>query len=331
MPFSGFITQCSSAIIVLDRTGRIMFASKPLHHLLGYDPRDLPGASCFDLLMESDAMRIRLRYDQMVSRPGGNMHAVVQARHRNGATVWLELTAVNLLQLPAVQAVIVSICPFTGKVQSKDRSLSHKIAAAREEERANLAAELHDNVNQILAMSVVFVETAMRDETKRQRLLTESSAYLKSAMDEIRKLSYSLSGNDVAGLGLVPNIEKLAADMRIAASARVVVKIHPRMEFLLVPEQKLHLLRIVQEQMQNILKHARSSRILISFSMVKEFLVLRIKDNGRGFDVNAARAGIGISNMMHRARALNGRFYVESEPGKGSAVTVYLPAAVLFN
>ena len=103
---------------------------------------------------------------------------------------------------------------------------------------------------------------------------------------------------------------------------RLVVKMNDSIEPLLVMEQKLHLFRIIQEQVNNILKHAHASRVLISLSKSCNNIQLVIKDNGVGFDVKSSRKGIGISNIIQRVKALNGHFHIVSEKNSGTAVII---------
>ena len=89
--------------------------------------------------------------------------------------------------------------------------------------------------------------------------------------------------------------------------------------------RKLTVFRIVQEQLNNIVKHARATRVLIRLSGEQDHIVLTVADNGVGFDVGRHRKGVGITNMISRAELFNGKVEIESSPGEGCTLTVNLP------
>jgi PAS domain S-box-containing protein len=315
------INKLSPAIFLLDQTGSIIYASDRITKLLGYDSREVVGVSCFDLFFLNKPALARKRYQKMIERQNMTVNALLQARHKNGAAEWLELTAVNLLHVAHVRGVLITAQRFVNQQRSDDQKIAQLVVNSQETERVRLSAELHDNINQIIGMSVVFIEKAMLDEQKREKLLSDSSRLLKEAIEEIRQLSYALSSSQIWKEGLHLSIKKLGETLSSGSGLRIVTKISPKVDTVLDPDQQLNVFRIIQEQMQNIVKHAKASKVLIALSCGPHGVVLKIKDNGGGFDMNSRRHGIGIFNMMQRAKALNGHLHLTSEIGRGTAVT----------
>jgi two-component system sensor histidine kinase UhpB len=97
----------------------------------------------------------------------------------------------------------------------------------------------------------------------------------------------------------------------------------------LLPEQKINVYRIIQEQLNNILKHAQASSVSIELNKQLEQIRLRVEDDGRGFDPRMRRDGVGISNIMSRAELYNGKVEIDSSPGKGCRLEVILNSKVL--
>ena len=89
--------------------------------------------------------------------------------------------------------------------------------------------------------------------------------------------------------------------------------------------RKLAVFRIVQEQLNNIVKHARATQVLIRLSGEQDHIVLMVADNGVGFDVGRHRKGVGITNIISRAELFDGKVEIVSSPGEGCTVTVNLP------
>jgi two-component system sensor histidine kinase UhpB len=100
-------------------------------------------------------------------------------------------------------------------------------------------------------------------------------------------------------------------------------------ENVLLPEQKITIYRIIQEQLNNILKHAEASGVTIELSREEEQIRLLVADDGKGFDPRTRRNGVGISNIISRAELYNGRVEIVSSPGKGCRLEVILNSKVM--
>ena len=97
----------------------------------------------------------------------------------------------------------------------------------------------------------------------------------------------------------------------------------------LLPEQKINVYRIIQEQLNNILKHAQASSVSIELNKQREQIRLCVEDDGKGFDPRMRRNGVGISNIMSRAELYNGKVEIDSSPGKGCKLEVILNSKAL--
>ena len=128
-------------------------------------------------------------------------------------------------------------------------------------------------------------------------------------------------------LGLCDAIHNITQDIMeiypIKITCRMDNKIHPRVS----TKFNLNVFRIVQEQLNNIIKHANASKVKIGLSQNKSAIILTISDNGSGFDVAKKRKGIGIKNIKSRAEFYNGKADFVSQPGNGCVLTVTFPAA----
>ena len=92
-------------------------------------------------------------------------------------------------------------------------------------------------------------------------------------------------------------------------------------------EMQLNLYRIVQEQLRNILKYSKATKITLEFFVENNMLVLTLSDNGVGFITENAKSGIGLANMKRRAELFSGTFLIKSSPGNGCVMTVTIPVA----
>ena len=206
------------------------------------------------------------------------------------------------------------------------REITDSVLIAEENERSSIGRKLHDNVNQILTVCKLYIELAQKDEEKREMLLTKSSELVMSAIEEIRKISKSIAVSDIQMLGLFSCIRRLLDELNIVKALKI--KFKPSVfEEDIDGKVQLNIFRIIQEQVTNILKHSEATAGTIDLVRRKNNLVLLISDNGKGCDTSAKRTGVGLTNIMSRARIGNGTAVIYSKPGKGFKLKVILPVS----
>jgi len=170
----------------------------------------------------------------------------------------------------------------------------------QEQEREEIAKELHDNINQILAASKLYLEHSIKKEGFQSELLQKSLENIVLAMDELRQLSHSLVAPSLGDVTLIGAIKQLMENIHFTESLKVELKINNYNEDVLNKDIKLMFYRITQEQFNNILKHARAINVIIQIDTTPDKLELIIKDDGIGFDTSKKVKGIGIRNIINR-------------------------------
>ncbi len=211
----------------------------------------------------------------------------------------------------------------------KQQQITEVVLGAQERERFELGQELHDNINQILATSKLYLDVAIEEREPRFELLAKSRKNISMAIEEIRKLSRELITPSLNDLGLVQSIKELIRSIQMVKKMKIRLIISGVDEQSLQPEQKINIYRIIQEQLNNILKHAHASVVVLELNKIKEQIRLRVTDDGKGFDPRMRRKGVGLSNIISRAELYNGRVEIDSSPGKGCRLEVILNSKVL--
>jgi two-component system sensor histidine kinase UhpB len=211
----------------------------------------------------------------------------------------------------------------------KQQQITEVVLTAQERERFELGQELHDNINQILATSKLYLDVAIEEREPRIELLAKSRNNISMAIEEIRRLSKELITPSLNDLGLVQSIKELIRSIQMVKKMKIRLTISGVDEDALLPEQKINVYRIIQEQLNNILKHAQASSVSIELNKQREQIRLCVEDDGKGFDPRMRRDGVGISNIMSRAELYNGRVEIDSSPGKGCRLEVILNSKVL--
>lgn len=209
----------------------------------------------------------------------------------------------------------------------KQQQIAQTVVDVQENERAEIGKELHDNVNQLLTTAKLFLEVARNDASMQESMLKRSSDTIMNAINEIRKISRSLMPGSISDLGLISSVNDLVENINLSRQLYAEFRYDRNVEKRLKSKEKLMFFRIIQEQVNNSLKHSGASHLLISISNHRRITRLEIKDNGKGFDVQEARKkeGIGMLNIMSRAAIFNALVEINSSPGKGCHLIIDLP------
>lgn len=206
----------------------------------------------------------------------------------------------------------------------KQLEITEAVINAQEQERTYLGEELHDNINQILAASKLYMDHAMSGDIVRVDLVKESRNYTLSAMEEIRKLSRSLLPPSLGAVTLKEAIDDLIKSLQVVKDIQFSIDYKIKKERELDEKLSLAIFRIIQEQINNIIKHANAGNILISLKKQGNKIKLIIKDDGRGFNPSNDRHGVGLKNIMSRASLFGGDVQINSAPGEGCELVVDL-------
>ncbi len=208
------------------------------------------------------------------------------------------------------------------KVQEQ-KKITRAILNAQEKERNHIGQELHDNISQILASSKLFLSSAGQGNEVLKDLVKYPMELIDSSIQEIRLLS-SRHVTPLKNVDLRELVQSLLDGLRENTPINTVF-IYNVDNRELNDDLKLNIYRIIQEQINNIVKHASPRKIDISVQAENDALHIEMKDDGKGFDVNMKRKGIGLSNMMNRIESFNGQMTIESSIGEGCSVHIDIP------
>lgn len=208
------------------------------------------------------------------------------------------------------------------------RKLTEQVIRAQEREREVIGRELHDNVNQVLTTVKLYLELAQSDKAACDVLLPRCIGHVMDSINEIRKLSRDLSAPTLGTRSLADSVEALVDMIRSSSGLRMTLR-HNLQRRTLPMDLKLAVYRILQEQLNNVVRHARATKVLITLNQQPASLVVTVKDNGQGFDPALQREGIGINNMISRAKVFDGKVTIDSVPGKGCMVQIIIPTPIV--
>lgn len=206
----------------------------------------------------------------------------------------------------------------------KQRIIAQAIVDAQESERAKIGKELHDNVNQVLSTAKLFLEVAKTNGKDRISLIGKSAVQIHHAINEIRHISQSLVPPSISDIGLSESIKDLVQNIAVSKTLKVEYNNIGDIEKNITDNQKVMIFRVIQEQVNNVLKHAEATRISIQLRVDNKEIELVIADNGKGFDQEKTRMkkGVGLTNIASRVDLFNGKVDIISAPGEGCQLVV---------
>ncbi len=222
------------------------------------------------------------------------------------------------------------------RIQQKQlRGLSHGMLHAQEEERKNISRELHDVIAQtLLGINVhlsALIDGAAADPTSIKQQISRTQVLVESGVDIVHQFARSLRPTMLDDLGLIPSLKTFMQRFSEETSIRVSFSAFAKIEKITDPARTA-LYRIVQESLTNVARHSNASQSKVSIVSHEGRIIMTIKDNGRGFDVNATTGQIrstrlGLIGMRERVEMLGGTFLVTSTIGQSTTVSVEIPGA----
>lgn len=258
-------------------------------------------------------------------------------RPKTSDRVWLLASAEPVVDSENV--LINVICSFTDITEQKrlaqelieqeiqkQKQLTQATIDGQEKERQEIGKELHDNINQHLNTTRLYLEVALeKADGETLEMIALAHKNLTGIVNEIRQLSQSLVPPTLGDLGLVESVQELCDSLRMAHAFSVDFMYRHFDEEGMPDNMKLMLFRIAQEQVNNIVRHAHAGSIQIKLQADAEHVILTIADDGVGFDPHHLKKGLGFKNISSRAALFNGLVEIETSPGNGCSISVTVP------
>lgn len=207
------------------------------------------------------------------------------------------------------------------------RRFSEEMIKWQEDERKKVAGELHDGIGQSLVMMKNQLQRFDSEGDEQEEVVQKLENAVADTIQEVRLISYSLRPFYLDLLGLEGAVNELISDVRKSTSIKVEEKI-AGLKSKLAKDQEIHMFRIFQESIQNIIKHSVATEVVISVSAAHEVLEVCISDNGVGFDSRSEfndMRGFGLRGMKERVNILGGTLKVDSIRGNGTTLTFKIP------
>lgn len=272
----------------------------------------------------------------------------------DGSIAWVNINALILrnkkekaIRITGVMHDVTEVRRLQHQLIEQEVEAQKQIAAitmqAQEKERMEIARELHDNVNQVLATAKIMIDTAKIFPDLHDLCLLKSQEAIMEAIKELRSLAHSMMPPPLENNEFENILSDLAQNINLTGKLNLELLLPSSKELQKIPNNiKLCFYRIIQEQVSNILKYAKAKNVSILIDVAQMHYCLSIEDDGIGFDPQKRSKGIGLKNIESRCTLFNGTMELTSAPGKGCRIKIQLPshsgvltnlerAATLFN
>jgi PAS domain S-box-containing protein len=334
--FSSLFESAPDAILLVDRQGVIGHVNAQAEILFGYTRQELVGSSVDQLLpqhLQKTHASLREAYlSEMTTRPMGlGLELFAQSKNKHEIPVDIMLSPV---ETPNGSYVITAVRDITERkrLQEELAEIHRRLFENIEAERLRLSQELHDGPMQEL-YAVMFQLSALRKNIGESEAssLEEVEKMVQDVLDSLRALSIGLRPPALMSFGLAKVIHTHLQSIT-DAKPDLQVKKELMDDAQILPERvRLALFRVYQNAVSNVIRHSDASRLEVRFWFDSEQVYLEIRDNGKGFTlppkwVQLARGGhFGLVGIADRVEAIGGRLEINTQPGGGTHLTVYVP------
>jgi len=329
----------SDAVMIFDaQTRQFEDANPKTLSLFGYSKEEFLALKVEDISTEKD--KIRISVEKIISDDTSNAQVPLRRFIRKDRTVFPGEISAGKFLAGGRQKIIGAVRDITERIQAEEkiRALTQQIIKAQENERNRIAGYLHDNVAQDLSGLKIGLETLydypqeITPEIKTK--ICELSKILQESITAVRDLSYDLRPPGMDQLGLVRTVYQYCEDFSEKINVEVDLYTagmkHLKLDF----DTEINLYRLIQEGLNNIKKHAEAGKVIIRLVASSPNIILRIEDNGKGFDVKHRLARslkekrMGLSSMEERVSLLGGSMTIKSQPSKGTKIFIEVPCGV---
>jgi signal transduction histidine kinase len=246
---------------------------------------------------------------------------------------WWFITIVALFIALLIALAVTYRISQLKRMQALQKAFSQQLIASQESERQRIASELHDSLGQRLLVINNLLKLVLGKQNKGvapgQEMMEEISGETLLAIQETREISYNLRPFQLDRLGLTKAIEIVGRTVSSASGIPIECELD-NIDDALPENLRINFYRIVQESLNNVMKHSQATEVKIRVTRDDKRMILTVHDNGIGFIPNnrpskSGKSGFGLTGMQERAHSLGGVFRFRSAPAQGTTLTVEIP------
>lgn len=326
MRFRNLVRDIQLGVMLLNVKNEITLCNKKGLELLGYKEKNLIGKTIcdkdWDIINEQGKkLTANQRPTSRAFKTRKTVNDIVMGilRPNTNDRIWVLATSVPVINHKGeIIHIITTFTDITERKKleqkliddeiNKQRLLIQATIDGQEKERKEIGKELHDNIGQQLTTAKLFLDLAKStsgdDTLDRVNMAIKSISHI---INEVRQMSRSLVPPSLGDLGLIESVTELCFSLKRTQAFNIRFYHNNFKEESLHQNQRLMIYRIIQEQINNIIKHADAKSVILKLTFEGKNILLDIADNGKGFDINTSKKGLGLINIINRADLYNGK------------------------
>lgn len=328
------IDNSPSVIFIKDTSGKHILVNKHFASLFDMKQEDIIGKTIYDLFTKEVADSIKEK-DQLVLKTKKPIEyeekIEISGQERTYFSIKFPLLDSN--------GVPYALCGITTDITDRKtaedtlRDFTRQLVESQESERKRIAGELHDSLAQDLLVITNEIKAYIKSTSASQEELTsliQASNLSIQVLDKIREISYDLRPAQIDKLGFSKGVDSLVG--RLSTSSGISISTDIKLgNFKIPPDIEINIFRIIQEGLNNVIKHSEAHSSLVKVLYKNKMLYVHISDDGKGFDpdfsshARSLKRGYGLRGMTERVKLVGGDFVVESLPNKGTTLKISIP------
>lgn len=323
--FNNIFNSVSDMVFVLDKQGRIQNINTSVTNHLGYDLDALQGKSISYLVDKLQPDWFNQVLTDMRTSNTISYEVNFKGKNRNNIPVLIS-TSFLMAESNVEGGVLLTAKDIS--IQKKTQNIVLKaIIETEEKERIRFAKDIHDSIGQQLSAIKFYIGTSADavEDPRQKSILLKANAALVDVQADMRNICFNIMPKSLEFFGLIKAVEELCSKNELLSRMNIAIKDpgdFPRRSI----QEEFALFRIIQEFINNALKHSKADNLWIEFKSKKKTAFITLRDNGIGFNIETLQnQGMGLSNVRSRIRPYNGEVEIFSEPGKGTVYEISIP------
>jgi PAS domain S-box-containing protein len=326
--FRSVFRDAGVGMVIVSPEGRFLAANATFCDCLGYTEEELLAKTVESVTCPEDWPAFSQKLGEAITEGIGLWRFQKRCLHKSGRIVYTE-SNVSLMRNRdgELQYFVGGVLDVTKRKESEEAlsDMTRKLVEAQEKERARIARELHDDISQRLAMLSLELEELQENPSELQPRVKELRRQMAEVSNDVQALSHDLHSSKLEYLGVVAGIKSWCKEF--AERQKFEIDFRSDVSSILPLAVGFSLFRLLQEALNNAIKHSGVKRIEIQLRDDPSGIHLVVRDSGRGFDVEEASQGkgLGLTSMRERVRLVNGTISIESKPMGGTTIHVRVP------
>lgn len=324
-------------VLEVDQEDRIIYTNEAFNKMLGYTSEEIQGKIAHTLfLAKKEEVKTFEKNNALREKGKGSVYELTLQR-KDGILITSVISGAPVFDFQGNVKGSVGIHWDVTKIRSmekamveqevrKEQELAEARLQAEDQQRYEIGQDLHDGVGQMLVYINMYVGMLRSKGTLTKKELTELEKALQNTIDQVRTLSRLLAPPELKDIGLRESIRELINSCSVMKKPTFKLEIYsPQEDYNLNLSKKRMIYRVVQELLNNTFKHAEADRVILTLHFDKKNFYLVYEDDGRGFDLQNIRKGIGLDSIQSRIKFHQGELEIISELGKGSITRISIP------